>query len=296
MAIPKYQTIMLPLLKLLEDKKEHSLRETIDILANQFNLTQEERRRLLPSGQMAVFKNRVGWARTYMKKADLIEYTKRGYFRITGRGIYVLKTNPPKIDVKLLEQFDEFKEFTAVKHTKPRKKLEEFTPGEALETAYQNIRNELADEIIKRLKAISPSLFENIVVDLITKMGYGGSREDAVAAIGGTGDEGVDGIINEDRLGLDVIYIQAKRWEGTIGRPEIQKFVGALQGKRSKKGIFITTSNFSREAKDYASNIETKVVLIDGKTLVQHMIDYNIGVNPSSIFELKKIDLDYFTE
>ncbi len=297
MTIPDYQSMMLPLLELLKDKKEHSLREVIDTLADRFKLTPEERRRLLPSGLQGTFTNRVGWARTYMKKAGLIESTKRGFFRISDRGLELLRQKPSRIDNRLLGQFAEFKQFKALKHMKPTKRIEEeLTPREALDNAYQSIRNELAGDLLQQLKIVPPSMFENIVVDLITKMGYGGNREDAVAAIGGTGDEGVDGIIKEDRLGLDVVYIQAKRWENTVGRPEIQKFVGALQGKRARKGIFITTSNFSKDAQEYASNIESKIILIDGEKLVQFMIDHNIGVSPYATYDIKKIDIDYFTE
>ncbi|GAH85839.1 unnamed protein product, partial [marine sediment metagenome] len=172
----------------------------------------------------------------------------------------------------------------------------ETTPEEALANAYQNLKNNLASELLQQLKAISSRQFENIVIDLLVAMGYGGSRKEAAKAIGKSGDEGIDGIINEDRLGLDVIYVQAKKWEGTVGRPEIQKFAGALQGQHAKKGIFIATSNFSKEAADFASRVDNKIILIDGDTLVQYMIDHNIGVTPFVNYEVKKIDLDYFTE
>ncbi|MBC7265128.1 MAG: restriction endonuclease [Chloroflexi bacterium] len=298
MAIPDYQSIMLPLLRFLGDKQEHSLREAIDKLADHFELSAGERRELLSSGQQAVFDNRVGWARTYMKKALLVEYTRRGYFRITNRGLNVLSQNPPTIDAKFLNQFEEFREFRAIRKEKPdREEYEpEKTPEEVLESAYQNLRNHLAADLLQQIKTCPPSLFEKIVVDLLVKMGYGGSRQDAGKAIGQTGDEGIDGIIKEDRLGLDVIYIQAKRWENTVGRPEIQKFAGALQGQRARKGIFITTSSFSRDAHEYASRIDSKIVLIDGEQLAQFMIDHDIGVTPVSNYEIKRIDLDYFTE
>ena len=302
MAIPDYQSMMLPLLTLLKDKKEHSLREVIDALADKFKLTSEERRQLLPSGYQDTLSNRVGWARTYMKKAGLIESTRRGFFQISDRGLELLRQNPPRIDVKLLEQFDEFKQFRTVKHVKAAKRVkgkltpEELTPREALDNAYQSIRNELASDLVQQLETVSPSMFENIVVDLVTKMGYGGNRKDAVAAIGGTGDEGVDGVIKEDRLGLDVVYIQAKRWKNIVGRPEIQKFAGALQGKRARKGIFITTSKYTNEAQEYASSIDSKIILIDGVSLVQYMIDHNIGVNTYDTYDIKKMDIDYFTE
>ena len=211
----------------------------------------------------------------------------------------MLKQKPVKIDVKFLEQFEEFKKFRAIRREKPTVLDEgepETTPEEALANAYQNLKNDLASELLQQLKASSPRQFENIVIDLLVAMGYGGSRKEAAKAIGKSGDEGIDGIINEDRLGLDVIYVQAKKWEGTVGRPEIQKFAGALQGQHAKKGIFITTSNFSKEAADFASRVDNKIILIDGDTLVQYMIDHNIGVTPFVNYEVKKIDLDYFTE
>jgi restriction system protein len=299
MTIPLFQQIMLPLLQLLEDKQEHSLRQVIDSLTNQFNLTQEEQHELLPSGKQAIFDNRVGWARTHLKKAGLIESTRRGFFRITDRGLQVLKQKPAKIDVKFLNQFEEFREFRAIRREKPEELDEEeteTTPEEALANAYQDLKNNLANELLQQLKASSPTQFENMVIDLLVAMGYGGSRKEAAKAIGRSGDEGIDGIINEDRLGLDVIYVQAKKWEGTVGRPEVQKFAGALQGQHARRGIFITTSNFSKEAADFASRVDNKIVLLDGDTLVQYMIDHNIGVTPSVNYEVKKIDLDYFTE
>ncbi len=300
MAIPDFQKIMLPLLKFLGDKQEHSLRETIDSLADEFDLSEEERRELLPSEQQAIFANRVGWARTHMVKAVLVESTRWGHFKITERGLAVLKENPTKINVKFLNQFEEFRKFRTHKKEKPDKHEEgkeeqDKTPEEALEIAYQNLRNDLANDLLQQIKSSPSSLFEKIVVELLVKMGYGGSRKDAGKAIGKSGDEGIDGIIKEDRLGLDIIYIQAKKWENTVGRPEIQKFAGALQGQRAKKGIFISTSNFSREAHDYASRIDTKIVLVDGEQLTQFMIDHNIGVTPVSKYEIKRMDSDYFT-
>jgi restriction system protein len=301
MTIPVFQQIMLPLLRLLEDKQEHSLRQVIDSLIKLFKLTQEEQHELLPSGKQAIFDNRVGWARTHLKKAGLIESTRRGFFRITDRGLQVLEQKPAKIDVKFLNQFEEFREFRAVRREKPTESGEEepeTTPEEALANAYQDLKNNLASELLQHLKASSPRQFENTVIDLLVAMGYGGSRKEAIRAIaiGRSGDEGIDGIINEDRLGLDVIYVQAKKWEGNVGRPEIQKFAGALQGQHARKGIFITTSNFSKEAVDFASRVDNKIILLDGDTLVQYMIDHNIGVTPSVNYEVKKIDLDYFTE
>lgn len=300
MAIPDYQTIMLPLLKFVADQKEHSVHEAVKFLANEFNLSDEDRKEMLPSGQQEVFLNRVGWARTYMKKAGLLDSPKRGIFVITERGKKVLASNPSKIDNKLLTHYEEFKEFK-----KKKRKVEEETeviefqdktPEEAFETAYENLRTELSSDILEHLKKSDPTLFEKIVIEVLVKMGYGGSLRDAGKAIGKSGDEGIDGIIKEDRLGLDIIYVQAKRWEATVGRPEIQKFAGALQGQRAKKGIFITSSNFSRDAVEFASKIDSKIILIDGDQLAEYMIDFNVGVTTTSKYELKKIDLDYFVE
>jgi len=302
MAIPDYQSIMLPLLEFAGDQQEHSLRQAIDSLAQEFQLSDEERKQLLPSGQQEVFNNRVAWARTYLKKAGLLDSTRRGYFRITDRGLSVLTKNPPKINVHFLEQFEEFRHFRSLRHKKEGKEqgqeaeVQETTPEEALETAYQSLRDDLGNDLLQQIKSSSPSLFEKIVIELLVKMGYGGSRQDAGRAIGKSGDEGIDGIIKEDRLGLDIIYVQAKRWENTVGRPEIQKFAGALQGQRARKGIFITTASFSREAVDYASRIENKIVLIDGERLAQLMIDHNLGVSSMATYEVKRIDSDYFAE
>ncbi len=301
MAIPDYQSCMLPLLKFSSDKKEHSLREAVDRIADEFKLTEEELKELLPSGQQAIFVNRIGWARSYIKQAGLLEPTQRGYFRITQRGLEVLAKNPAKINIKFLEQFKEFRDFKTRKRDKTPKKTtpppgKEMTPAEALETAYENLSSELANELLQQVKSSSPSFFEKIVVELLVKMGYGGSRRDAGRAVGKTADGGIDGIIKEDRLGLDIIYIQAKSWENTVSRPEIQKFAGALQGQRARKGIFITTSKFSKEAHDYVSRIDSKIILIDGEQLAQLMIDHNIGVSSISTYEIKRVDSDYFTD
>lgn len=298
MPIPDYQSIMLPLLKYAEDEQEHSLGETVDFLANQFKLSEAERKELLPSGQQQIFDNRVGWARTFLKKAGLLEPTRRAFLKITKRGLEVLKHNPKIINVKFLKQYPEFIEFQTSKRDSDIEidKIEDKTPRESLEYGYQKIRRDLAKELLDLLKNCSPNFFEKIVVELLLKMGYGGSLKDAGQAIGRSGDEGVDGIIKEDKLGLDVIYIQAKRWEGTVGRPEIHKFVGALQGQRAKKGIFITTSSFSKEAIDYVSTIDTKIVLIDGEELSHLMIENDIGVSKLTSYDIKKIDYDYFEE
>jgi len=303
MAIPDYQTIMLPLLKYLSDVKEHHIRETIDALALQFGLTSEERKELLPSGQQYTFDNRIGWARTYMKKAGLIESTRRGYFKITEKGLKVLDEVPEEINVRFLKKFPEFVEFQTLKREKSEEEKERenaekdlLTPEESIESSYQRLRQNLAVDLIQQVKNCSPSFFEKLVIDLLISMGYGGTRKDAGEAIGRSSDEGIDGIIKEDRLGLDIVYIQAKKWENSVSRPEIQKFAGALQGQRAKKGIFITTSTFTKDARDYADKIESKIVLIDGETLARLMIDHNIGVSPIASYMIKKIDNDYFNE
>jgi len=303
MPIPDYQTLMLPLLRFAEDGKDHTTREAVEFLATKFQLTPAERNELLPSGQQPIFNNRVGWANFYLKKAGLLESPRRGVLRITARGKQVLGENPERIDLKFLEQFPEFIEFRdASRNNRETPTTESVaittnqTPEEALELAYQSLRHSLAQDILSRILSCSPTFFERLVVELLVKMGYGGSRRDAGERIGQSGDGGIDGIIKEDRLGLDTIYIQAKRWQSPVGRPEIQKFVGALQGQRAKKGVFITTSSYTTDAIEYASRIETKVVLIDGQLLANLMIDFDVGVSVSASYIVKRIDFDYFEE
>ena len=300
MAIPDYQSIMLPLLKLISDKMEHPIRDVIRDLGNSFKLSEKELRELLPSGQQEIFDNRVGWARTYLKKAGLLNSPRRGVVVITERGIGILKTNPKEINIALLKQFPEFVDFQKIK--KEAKDTDSVnlsvqqTPGESLEYGYQKLMMSLAQDLLEKIKSCSPTFFERLVVELLVKMGYGGSRKDAGQAIGKSGDEGIDGIIKEDRLGLDVIYIQAKKWEGSIGRPEIMKFVGALQGQHARKGIFITTSYFSDEAVQYAQKVDSKIILIDGEELCKLMIDHDIGVSQIISYNIKRIDSDYFSD
>lgn len=301
MSIPDYQQIKLPLLKFAADQKEHSMREAIESLAVQFKLTEDERKDLLQSGQQAVFDNRVGWARTYLKKACLIESKRRGFFNITERGKQVLAQNLTAIDNKFLMQFPEFVEFKKTKIENQQEIpessfTETTTPEESLEKAYQELRATLASELLQTIKKCSPAFFERLVIDVLIKMGYGGSRVEAGQAVGRSHDGGIDGIIKEDKLGLDIIYIQAKRWEGTVSKPEIQKFAGALQGQRARKGIFITTSTFSSEALEFIKSIDSKIILIDGQTLANLMIDHNVGISPVASYEIKKIDSDYFSE
>jgi restriction system protein len=299
MGIPDYQSFMLPLLKFASDDKEHTLKETYERLAQEFNLTPEDKNALLPSGTQQIYKNRIGWARTYLSKAGLLESNKRGYLNITKRGKDFLARNPQKILNKDLEQFTEFLEFKSRKITAATtndKSISEETPEEVIENSITELNSNLASELLVYLKDVSPNFFERLVVELLVKMGYGGSRKEAGEVIGKTGDEGIDGIIKEDKLGLDVIYIQAKRWENVISRPEIQKFVGALQGKRAKKGIFLTTSHFSKEAIDYTRMIDNKVILIDGSELASLMIENEIGVTTINTYFIRRIDTDYFLE
>lgn len=301
MPIPDYQSIMLPLLRFTADGKEHSLAEATDQLAKTFNLTPDEITELLPSGQQEVFKNRVGWARTYMKKAKLLESPRRGLIAITDEGRAVLAEKPSRIDVHYLERFPAFLEFRSLRKSKEDGKddgtgSDAQTPEEVLEQAYQSIRQTLAQELLTKVTAATPAFFERLVVDLLVRMGYGGSRKDAGERIGQSGDGGIDGIIKEDRLGLDTIYIQAKRWQGVVGRPEIQKFVGALQGKRANKGVFITSSSFTADAREYAAQIGTTVVLIDGEQLAIYMIDFDLGLATVAAYAVKKVDSDFFEE
>jgi len=304
MAVPDFQSLMLPLLQLASDGKERSLRETVPLLAKKLDLREDDISEILPTGRQKRFYGRVSWARTYLQKAGLLNTAERGVFCITQRGLDTLKLNPEKINIKFLEQYPEFIEFHKNRRVRQNHESKEEvgldndsqTPEEIMADAYQTWRQSLAGEILDKVKSCTPAFFERLVVDVLVKMGYGGSHQDAGRAIGRSGDEGIDGVINEDRLGLDVIYLQAKKWEGTVGRPEIQKFAGALQGKRAKKGIFITTSEFSKEAKDFAANIESKIILIDGEGLAQLMMDYNVGINIVAAYELKRIDSDYFEE
>lgn len=299
--IPDFQTIMLPFLKTISDGKEYVTSDITNKLSSEFNLTPEERNQMLPCGAARAFANRVGWAKSYLKMAGLLEYPKRAMVRISDSGIGFLKSNPSEINLKILktipvfiESFNNTKEEETQGANEPHDLTS--TPEELLEGSYIAIRKNLSQELLQRIKSCSPAYFENLVVELLVKMGYGGSIQDAGQSIGQTGDEGIDGIIKEDRLGLDIIYIQAKRWENVIGRPEIQKFVGALAGQGAKKGVFITTSKFTYEAKSYQPRNETKIVLIDGEKLADLMVDFNLAVTITNTFEIKRIDSDYFEE
>jgi restriction system protein len=303
MAIPDYQSIMLPLLRAVADGRDHTIRDVATLLAQEFAVSRDEERELLPSGKQPVFLNRVGWARTYLKKAGLVDSWGRGQIRITEEGTRVLAEEPERIDNAFLMRYPSFKEWAGFKP--PTKAAgtkgsiqttvtEELSPEELLESSHQTLRDALARDLLARVKQSPPDFFERLVVDLLVSMGYGGSRTDAGEAIGRSGDEGIDGIINEDRLGLDVVYVQAKRWDRTVGRPDVQAFAGSLEGQRAQKGVMITTSTFSPDARQYVKQIGKKIVLIDGQEVADYMIDFGVGVNRTRVYELKEIDLSYF--
>jgi restriction system protein len=284
-------------LNILSDGLEHSTLETNEKLAQYFQLTDIELNEYLPSGYQKIFPNRVAWAKSYFKMAGLLENTKRSCFKITELGKQVLADNPTEINIKMLKSLSPFierNEKIANEESEIENNQPDATPEEILESNYLKIRQNLAQELLIKIKKSSPSFFENLVVELLVKMGYGGSIQDAGRSIGRSGDEGIDGIIKEDKLGLDVIYIQAKRWENVVGRPEIQKFVGALAGQGAKKGVFITTSRYTKEARDYEPKNEIKIALIDGEQLAELMIDSNLAVSTINTFEIKRIDNDYF--
>jgi restriction system protein len=299
MTIPTFQEIMLPLLRLADDGEVRALATVRKQLAQHFGLTAAEEEELLPSGRQRRFANRVAWAKVYLERAGLLSSPSRGQFRITERGRAVLESPPRIIDIKFLDGFPEFREFRAKPNASSLAASTEAdetgTPEETLEAAYQSIRAGLASELLERVKSASPRFFEQLVVELLLKMGYGRTGGNG-HAIGKSGDEGIDGVITEDRLGLEMVYLQAKRWEGTVGRPEIQKFVGALHGQRARKGVFMTTSSFSSEAVAYVRTIDPRIALIDGTQLAQFMIDFNVGVATDRSYEVKKIDSDYFGE
>jgi restriction system protein len=300
-AIPDFQTIMLPLLRYASDGAEHSIHDAVEALEEAMHLSEDERNQLYASGKRKpIFNDRVAWARTYLKQAGLLVDTRRAHFKITPRGQTALAQNPERIDMRYLEQFSEYLDFKNRVRVRTGDASSASTdsgqtPTEAIEANYLRLKEQLAQDLLTRIKSQSPTFFERLVVELLVRMGYGGSIKDAGQAIGKSGDEGIDGIIKEDKLGLDVIYIQAKRWDRTVGRPDIQQFAGALQGQRARKGVFITTSVFTNEAKGFVSGIDNKIVLIDGEELARLMIDHNVGVTVDTIYELKRVDADYFS-
>lgn len=298
MTIPDFQTLMLPALQYHGDAKEHTKQEAIDAIAIKFKLTEEEKNDILPSGGQSRFNNRLSWAIIYLFKAGLLNRPSRARYVITDRGLAVLSERPEKITAKNLEKFPEYREFKNYKkevETKPEDN-ETSTPQERLESSYLELRAQLSHDLLERVMKSTPTFFEKLVVKLLVKLGYGGSMVDAGQAVGRSGDDGIDGIIKEDKLGLDVVNIQAKRWEKPVGRPDIQAFAGSLEGHRSKKGVFITTSKFTADAQDYIKRIEKRIVLIDGEQLMQLMIDNGVGVSEESKYIIKKIDEDFFID
>lgn len=308
MSVPDFQSFFYPILKFSSDGLEHSLAEVRDFLTEKLSLNEEDKSEKVPSGTQTKFDNRIYWTKSYFIKAKLIESTKRSHFKITDRGLSFLQKFNSAISINDLKTISEFKEFSTgtvnpianerlfEKPNENNVTTEIKTPLEKLEEIYQYIQQELANELLEKIRLNTWQFFEDLVIDLMVKMGYGGSKNKAGASIKRTNDEGIDGVINEDKLGLDIIYLQAKKWtnDTSIGRPEIQKFVGALHGQRAKKGVFITTSSFSKGAVEYVNNIEPKVILIDGKTLTNLMIEFNVGTTVIESYQIKKIDLDYF--
>jgi len=300
--LPDYQFFMLPILEYLSDGQDRSMKDIRDHLAAGYAISTELREAFLPSGTQRIFDSRVAWAKTYITQAGLVESPKRGVVHITARGKDLLLQHPQHVDLALLERFPEFIAF----RNKARKTDETIvpaesssvstaTPEEQLDTAFQTIRIDLVSELLDRLKTCDPTFFERLVVELLLKMGYGKNLAEAGKAIGRSGDEGIDGVISEDKLGLDSVYLQAKRWAGSVGRPEIHKFVGALHGKGARKGVFLTTGTFTAEAKEYAARLlDLRVVLIDGPALADYMIDYGLGVTTRTVYEIKRIDSDWF--
>lgn len=299
MAVPTFQQLMLPLLRLVEDGREHELRAIVASLADVFKLSEADRTDLLSSGRQTRFANRVGWARSHLRAAGLLENVGRGTFRITASGAEVLATNPDEITMKALDRFPGYKEFRVGRRGSGRTPAPltvetDQTPEEALEANYIMVRETLVDELLNRVKSSTPAFFEQLVVELLVAMGYGGSLAEAGRAVGQSGDEGVDGLINQDKLGLDTVYLQAKRWEHTVGRPVAQAFAGSLEGLGASKGVLLTTSGFSAEAREYVTKIQKRIILVDGRQLAELMIDHNVGVTAVNRYDVKRVDEDFF--
>jgi restriction system protein len=301
MAVPDFQTFMRPLLAHHADGEEHEIAATRAALANHFQLTEDDRTERIPSGRVTYLQNRVGWAATYLFRAGLLERPRRAHYRITPRGRTVLEQQPEMVNLAVLRQFDEFVEFLSgassdvgAETMQEPAGSETATAEERVDAGYRELRSALAADLLDRVREQSWEFFERLVLEVLKAMGYGGP-EGAVERLGGHGgDEGVDGVIREDPLGLELIYIQAKSWANTVGRPDIQQFIGALQGKQASKGVFITTSKFSDDALAYAQSVAVRVILIDGRRLAELMIEHNVGVNTRETYELKEVDLSYF--
>jgi len=300
--IPDFQSFMLPLLEFIGKNDDVPVKVIKEGMIKHFNITKEEQEQKTPNGKQFIYYNRIAWAISYLKMAELIYYPQRGIYKISDQGKKVLKNPPQKISIAYLKQFDNFLRNRSPVKTKkeniddPEQEVSEKTPDELFELSYTQIISNLKEQLIQKINECSPYFFEQIVLDLLLKMGYGGSENDSGEITQKTADEGIDGIIKEDKLGLDKIYIQAKKWENSVGRPEIQKFVGALQGKRAKKGVFITTSEFSKEAYEYVKNLDIAVILIDGEKLSQYMVENELGISLKHNFKIYSIDNDYFEE
>lgn len=303
MAIPTYEEFMYPFLGYLKDQKEHTLSELNESLIQHFNLTKEDLEEMIPSGKQRVFINRFGWARTYLKNAGLIESPRKTVFKITNRGLSIIN-NPSitSVNDSVLKQFPEYVAFKKGSSSNVDTQIEPAntdtskTPLELLTENYSLIKQAIQEELLEKIMSNSPQFFEQLIVDLIVAMGYGGSVADAGKAVGKSGDGGIDGVIKEDILGLDKIYLQGKRWSNPVSRPDIQAFVGSLVGFKANKGIFITTSRFTKEAIDYAEGIEKSLILIDGQRLTDLLFEFNVGVSNEQSYTIKRIDVDYFEE
>lgn len=301
MATPGFQEMFLPFLQFLADGEIHHMSEVKEEIARYFDLSEEDLNDMIPSGQSSRLANRAGWARTHLNKAGLIEQSSRGHYCITDEGKKLLKAPPAEINLKFLDTIPRHKAWFHAPKKKEKAQidtssLESAPPNERIEEAFLELNDELASSLLETMHIMDAFRFEKLVVDLLFAMGYGGSREEAAQVTKKSNDEGIDGIINEDRLGLDVIYVQAKRWQNTVGRKEIQSFVGALAGKQASKGVFITTSGFAKTATEYAEAVTQKVILIDGGRLADLMIEHDIGVSTTHNIAIKRIDTDYFEE
>jgi restriction system protein len=299
MAVPEFQSFMLPVLNLFSDNNIHTTSECMDVAINYFKLDDNDIKLTVPSGKQTLVANRVYWSLTYLKKSLLLNTVKRGEYKITSRGQALLKTKPKRIDKKLLSQYEEYRSFSNIDNDSNisinnNEKNDDNTPEEEIDKIYKKINEQLADDLLEIILEKDPYYFERLVMDVLTKMGYGDPNNNFNIVTKKSGDEGIDGIINQDKLGLDKIYVQAKRWNENVSRPELQKFVGALSAKKSNKGIFITTSDFTKEAKEYANNLSHTIILINGKDLTKLMIEYNVGVQINYSYDIKKIDNDYF--
>lgn len=302
MPIPDFQACMLPLLQTIQDGVEHQYKQVKQYLITHFNVSEAELKEMLPSGRAYLFDNRVGWANTYLKKAGLVQSQRRGFLQITDEGKKLLASKPERLKVSDLKKYDSFRDFHEIKDKNYDSiddvpiAISERSPEEIIDNSFESIKIDLITDLLETIKSCTPLFFEKLVVDLIITMGYGGTRREAGKAIGKSGDGGIDGIINEDKLGLDSIYIQAKRWEATVPIKEVRDFAGSLLSKKARKGVFLTTSDFPKSAYEFVSSIEPKIILIDGKKLAELMIEHNVGVSLKTTYEIKNIDIDYFEE